>query len=140
MRQEPSREADDLATAVIGAAIEVHRVLGPGYLEIVYERALAFELELRGVPFERQSPVCVAYKGREVGEGRLDLLVGGTLIVELKTVDVLAPIHTAQIMSYLKAMRLPLGLIINFKVPVLKQGIKRVVLSCPLGALGALAV
>jgi len=138
--REPDKEIDDLANAVIGAAIEVHRVLGPGYLESVYEEALAIEFELRGISFERQKPIRVDYKGRGVGEGRLDLLVGGRLIVELKAVDAFAPIHTAQVMSYLKTMNLPLGLLINFNVPLLKHGIKRVILSSPLGDLGVLAV
>ncbi len=138
--REPDRELDDLANAAIGAAIEVHRVLGPGYLESVYEEALAVAMELRGLPFERQKPMGVDYKGRAVGQGRLDLLVGGKLIVELKAVDALAPIHTAQVMSYLKTLKLPLGLLMNFNVPLLKHGIKRVVLSCPLGDLGVLAV
>ncbi len=105
------------------------RLLGPGYLESVYEQALAIELELRNIPFERQKPIRVNYKGREVGEGRLDLLVGSSLIVELKAVDSLAPIHTAQVMSYLKTTHYPIGLLINFNVPVLKTGIKRIVLS-----------
>jgi GxxExxY protein len=129
MRLEPDSRTDELAKTVIGAAIEVHRLLGPGYLESVYEQALVIELELRNLPFERQKAIRVNYKGQEVGEGRLDLLVGGCLIVELKAVDALAPIHTAQLMSYLRAMRLPLGLLINFNVPVLKTGIKRIVLS-----------
>ena len=136
--REPGKEIDDLANAVIGAAIEVHRILGPGYLESVYEEALAVELGLRGLSFERQRPMGVEYKGHTVGQGRLDLLVGGKLIVELKAVDALAPIHTAQVMSYLKTLRFPLGLLINFNVPLLKHGIKRVVLSSPLGALGVL--
>ena len=140
MRQEPDKETDDLATAVIGAAIEVHRILGPGYLESIYEGALAVELELRGVLFERQKPICVAYKGHEIGEGRLDMLIKSKLIVELKTVDGLAPIHTAQVMSYLKVMNLSLGLLINFNVPVLRYGIRRVIKSCPLGELGVSAV
>jgi len=82
----------------------------------------------------------VNYKGQAVGEGRLDLLVGGCLIVELKAVDALAPIHTAQVMSYLKTTRLPLGLLINFNVPLLKSGVKRIVLTDSLGDLGVLAV
>ncbi len=140
MRIESDKEIDDLASALIGAAIEVHRVLGPGYLESVYEQALAVELELRRISFERQRPIRVEYKGHAVGEGRLDLLVGRRLIVELKAVDILAPIHTAQVMSYLKTLSLPLGLLINFNVPLLKHGIKRIVLSPDLGALGVLAV
>lgn len=126
---EPTKEIDDLARALIGAAMEVHRALGPGFLESVYEEALCVELELLKIPFQRQQAVPVLYKGRQVGAGRLDLIIDDSLLVELKTVDALAPIHTAQIISYLKAVDLPLGLLINFNVPVLKQGIKRVILS-----------
>ncbi|MFH0882360.1 MAG: GxxExxY protein [bacterium] len=140
MRKEPGEKIDALAHAVIGAAIEVHRVLGPGYLESVYEEALAVELELRGIRFERQKGMSVDYKGHAVGEGRLDLLVDGCLLVELKTVESFAPIHSAQVMSYLKAMQLPLGLLINFNVPLLKNGIKRIILADVLGDLGVLAV
>jgi GxxExxY protein len=129
---EPREKADDLARSVIGAAIEVHRNLGPGFLESVYEEAMVVELGLRALPFERQRPVPVRYKGRDVGEGRIDLVVDKELIVELKAVDALAPIHTAQVLSYLKAMRLPLGLLINFNVPILRSGIRRVVRSQPL--------
>src|SRR3972149_1654237 len=135
MRREPDKKTDELAKAVIGAAIEVHRVLGPGYLESVYEEALAVELKLRGIPFERQKGMNVDYKGHAVGENRLDLLVDGCLLVELKAVESLAPIHSAQVISYLKAMQLPLGLLINFNVPLLKAGIKRIILSDCLGDL-----
>lgn len=128
-RGEPSEQVDGLAYAVIGAAIEVHRLLGPGFLEAVYEQALAVELRLRGIPFSRQAVVAVNYKGQLVGEGRLDLLVGNALIVELKAVDALAPIHFAQVISYLKMTGHQLGLLINFNVPILKEGIKRVVRS-----------
>ena len=120
---------DDLAHRVIGAAIEVHRHLGPGFLEGVYEDALAIEFQLRGIVHERQKGVEVAYKERPVGEGRLDFLVGGCLIVELKAVDGFASIHKAQVLSYLKATRLRLGLLINFNVPILKDGLQRVILS-----------
>jgi len=126
---EPSRRLDRLARTVIGAAIEVHRHLGPGYLEGVYEEALAVELRLRGVLFERQKAIAVTYKGHNVGEGRVDLLVGDELLVELKAVEALAPIHKAQLLSYLKAMGCHLGLLINFNVPVLRAGVQRVVLS-----------
>jgi GxxExxY protein len=126
---EPDRDIDALAYATIGSGIEVHRILGPGFLESVYEAALAVELELRGLRFERQKPVPLQYKGREIGEGRLDLLIAGRLVVELKAVDALAPIHRAQVISYLKATHLPLGLLINFNVPVLKDGIERLVLT-----------
>ena len=124
---EPSAELDDLAHRVIGSAIEVHRLLGPGFLESVYEEALCVELALRDIPFARQVPIGVRYKGEQVGEARLDLLVHDTLVVELKTVESIAPIHWAQVLSYLKATRLRLGLLINFNVSVLQRGIKRVV-------------
>jgi GxxExxY protein len=129
LKVEPNKDVDRLAHAVIGAAIEVHRHLGPGFLEGVYEEALAVELALRGIPFERQKPVPVSYKGQDVGEGRVDFLVARGLLVELKAVEALAPVHQAQVISYLKATGLHLGLLINFNVPVLRAGIKRVVLS-----------
>jgi GxxExxY protein len=138
--REPDKAIDDLANAVIGVAIEVHRLLGPGYLESVYEEAMAVELELRGIGFERQKCFRVDYKSHAVGEGRLDLLVRDSLVVELKAVEAFAPIHTAQVLSYLKTLNLPLGLLINFNVPLLKHGIKRVVLSSNPVALGALVV
>ena len=129
MRKEPSKELDKLAREVIGAALEVHRTLGPGFLESVYEEALCIELDKRGIAFERQVEVSIKYKGHAVGKGRLDLLIENKLIVELKTVESFAPIHQAQVISYLKATGLSLGLLINFKVTLLKQGIKRVVLT-----------
>lgn len=119
---------EDAANKVIGAAIEVHRHLGPGYLESVYEEALAVELTLRGIPFARQAVFGLDYKGHVIGEGRLDFLVDDCLIVELKAVESLAPIHTAQCISYLKANQRRLALLINFNVPVLKDGIKRIAL------------
>ena len=127
--REPDADVDELARRVIGAAIEVHRHLGPGFLESVYEEALCVELELREIPFERQRPIGVDYKGHSVGQGRLDLLVGDRLLIELKAVDRLAPIHNAQVMSYLKATKLHLGLLINFNVPLLKDGIRRIIRS-----------
>ena len=126
-RREPPDQLDAQAHTTIGAASEVHRILGPGFLEQHYEEALCAELKLRGMCFERQKPIGVNYKGQTIGESRLDLLVAGELIVELKTVDVLAPIHTAQLISYLKMTGKQLGLLINFNVPVLKDGIKRIV-------------
>jgi len=126
---EPNKRLDRLARTVIGAAIEVHRHLGPGYLESIYEEALAIELGLKGIRFERQKPISVIYKGHNVGEGRMDILVGEELLVELKAVDALAPIHKAQVISYLKATACHLGLLINFNVSVLKDGVQRVVLS-----------
>ena len=126
-RVEPSTELDELAYAVIGAAIEVHRLLGPGFLESVYEEALCVELTLRGIRFARQLPIGVQYKGQKVGEARLDLVVDDSLVVELKAVEGIAPIHVAQILSYLKATRLRLGLLISFNVTTLRRGIKRVI-------------
>ena len=128
-RREPDARVDSLAFAVIGAAIEVHRALGPGYLESAYERAMAVELSLRGVPFRRQHPIQVTYKNQDVGYGVIDILVADVLIVELKAADALHPVFTAQVMSYLKATGLPLGLLINFNVPVLREGIRRIVLT-----------
>jgi GxxExxY protein len=125
---EPGPGEDALAHQVIGAALEVHSLLGPGYLESVYENALCLELELRNVPYVWQHAVQVHYKAQPVGEGRLDLLVGGVLVVELKTVEMLMPIHSMQLHSYLKATNHKLGLLINFNVSLLKNGIKRVVL------------
>jgi len=126
---EPDSRTDALAREVIGAAIEVHRHLGPGFLEKVYEEALCVELRLRKIPFERQRPAKVEYKGEYVGEGQLDLLVAERLIVELKAVREVAPIHRAIVVSYLKATEKSLALLINFKVSRLKDGVQRVVLS-----------
>jgi GxxExxY protein len=126
---EPDEELDRLAHEVIGAAIEVHRILGPGFLESVYEEALIVELGLRMVTVQRQVPIPLVYKGVAIGQGRIDLLVTGKLIIEIKTVETLAPIHKAQAISYLKATGLQLALLINFNAAVLKDGIKRVVRS-----------
>lgn len=124
--QEVSDQLDVLAHAVIGAAIEVHRQLGPGFLESVYEEALSVELNLRHIKHVRQAPIMVTYKGQSVGEGRLDMLIENSLVVELKSVDALGNIHQAQLMSYLKTTGYTLGLLINFNVPVLRDGIKRI--------------
>ena len=128
-KREPPQDVDDLARAVIGAAIEVHRELGPGFPEIVYEAALAVELDVRHVPFVRQYAMKVAYKGIVVGEGRADFLVRERLIVEIKAVSALAPVHEAQVVAYLKATGISLGLLLNFNCAVLKDGIKRLVLT-----------
>ena len=127
-RNGPGEHVDRIAREVIGASIEVHRALGPGYLESVYEHALCMELAHRGIDHARQHPFAIEYKGCPVGEGRLDVLVDRAVIVELKAVDVLAPIHQAQVISYLRATNHRLGLLINFNVTVLKKGIKRIVL------------
>jgi GxxExxY protein len=128
MSHEPIPAEDEkLAHQIIGAAIEAHRLLGPGFLESVYARAMSHELTLRGIAFEREKELVVRYKGIDILGQRLDLLVGGRVITELKTVETLAPIHQAQVISYLKATGLRLGLLINFNAPVLKDGIQRVV-------------
>lgn len=126
---EPGEQLDDLARRVIGAAIEVHRHLGPGFPEGVYEEALALELGLRGIPFARQPAVRVQYKGRLVGHGRPDLLVGQQLVVEIKATAALATVHQAQVISYLKALGTELGLLLNFRELRMRAGIKRVVWS-----------
>jgi GxxExxY protein len=116
-----------LAKQVIGAAIEVHRELGPGFLESIYRKALAYELSLQGIQVVQENEILVPYKEIHIPGQRLDLLVGGRIIVELKCVDEFGPIHQAQIISYLKATGLRLGLLVNFKTQLLKDGITRVV-------------
>jgi GxxExxY protein len=112
---------------VIGACIEIHRHLGPGLLESAYEECLCHELSVAGLGFERQRPLPVKYKNINLDCGyRLDLVVENRIIVELKTVEQLLPIHDAQLLTYLKLSGLSLGLLINFNVPVLKNGIKRI--------------
>jgi GxxExxY protein len=120
-------EDDEIARKIIGAAIEVHRWLGPGFLEKVYETALCHELWLCGVAFERQQEILVPYKDIQIGGQRLDLVVEARIIVELKCVDEFAPFHQAKLISYLKAADLRLGLLINFKTSVLRDGVKRIV-------------
>ena len=130
--RETAPEVNDVARRVVDAAVEVHRHLGSGYVESMYEKALAIELGLRCVHFERQANCRVDYKGEEVGEGRMDLLVERCVIVELKAVDRLNDVHVAQVLSYLKATGLSLALLINFNVPVLLRGVRRVVQNHPL--------
>jgi GxxExxY protein len=129
VRREPPEELDRLAHAVIGAAIEVHRILGPGHSEASYEEALCVEMGIRGIPFERQVRYDLQYKGNVVGEGWMDLVVGGELVIELKAIDALVSVHTSQLLSYLRATGRRLGLLINFNVAMLRDGIKRVVVS-----------
>jgi GxxExxY protein len=126
---EPDEEIDKLAHRVIGAAIEVHRYLGPGFTESVYEAALVHELDLQGLACQRQVPVAVGYKDATIGAGRIDLLAANRLIIELKLVESLLPVHHAQLLSYLKATGIQLGLLINFNVHVLRNGIKRIVFT-----------
>lgn len=122
-------ELEELSSAVIGAAIEVHRELGPGLLESAYEACLGHELALRQIAFEWQVPLPVSYKGVHLDCGyRLDLVVNGQLVVELKAVEHLEPIHQAQLLTYLRLSRKRVGLLINFNVALLKQGIVRRIL------------
>ena len=121
-----------LTHEISGAAIEVHRTLGPGLLESACEECLARELSLRGVPFERQKPLPLIYEDIKLDCGyRADLLVDGRVIVELKSVEALAPIHDAIVLTYLRMSGCKIGLLINFNVPVLREGIKRLVLDYP---------
>lgn len=126
-------ELNRLSGDVVDVAMEVHRTFGPGLLEKVYELALEQELVLRGVAVERQLGVFVSYKGVLIDEEayRIDLLVAGAILVELKTVASLLPVHEAQLVTYLKLMQKNLGLLINFNVPLLKDGIKRKVHNLP---------
>jgi GxxExxY protein len=123
-------DAVDIATtdAIIRCAIEVHRELGPGLLESVYESALWSELTLTGMTFRRQSAVPVVYKGEVIAEHRPDLIVQNRVVVEVKSVEHLKAVHVAQVLTYLRIVGLRVGLILNFNSAMLKHGIKRVVL------------
>jgi GxxExxY protein len=121
-------DLNEISGKVIGGAIEVHRELGPGLLESAYETCLRYELQRRGLRVEQQVAQPVFYKGLQLECGyRLDLLVENQVIVELKAVEAILPIHTAQLLTYLKLRQLRIGLLINFNVPVLKNGIKRII-------------
>lgn len=117
---------DPLSKSVIGAAMEVHSIIGPGFFESQYEEAFARELQMRNIPYERQKAVTIHYKGISIGEYRLDFLIDKRLVVELKAIDAISPVHTAQVLSYLKATNLKVGLLINFNVDSLRSGIKRI--------------
>ena len=121
--------SEDLIVSVLDCAFEVHRELGPGLLESVYEQALAYELVKCEIAFERQREVAAYYKGYDLGLGfRADLVVDGRLLIELKAVDDISPSHLAQTMTYLRLLKLKRGLLLNFNKRLLKEGIKRVVL------------
>jgi GxxExxY protein len=122
MTTEPPEHIDAIAHRVIGAAIEVHKVLGPGYLESVYEEALALEMGLRGIAYSRQHPTAVTYKDHIIGKGRLDFLVEDELVVDTKAVAALHPIPTSQVVAYLTVLAKPLGLLLNFNVQALRRG------------------
>jgi len=119
-------DINQLTGKVIGAAIEVHKALGPGLLESAYEECLCHEFNLRSFPFERQKELPIEYKGVKLDCGyRLDIVVWNKIILELKSCSELLPIHEAQLLTYLKLTNMKVGLLINFNVPVLKEGIKR---------------
>ena len=122
-------ESDELSNKVIGCALEVHRNLGPGLLESTYEQCLAYELKTAGIQFKLQYPLPVEYKNMKLDCGyRIDVLIGDSIIVELKSVDKILPIHQAQLLTYMKLAGISIGLLINFNVKYLKNGIKRMVL------------
>jgi len=119
-------DRDPMTEKIIGCAIEVHRALGPGLLESAYEKCLAFELGQHGIPFRRQVPVPVEYKGARIECGyRIDLLIDDMVILELKSVDQLAPVHDAQLLTYMKLARIRTGLLINFNQQRLIDGLRR---------------
>ena len=117
---------ENLTEAIIGAAIEVHKELGPGLMESAYEECLCHELSVRNLPFQRQVPLPICYKKIKLDCGyRMDIVVENTVVLELKAIEAILPIHEAQLITYLKLSKQPVGLLINFNVPVLKDGIVR---------------
>ncbi|MFN4253999.1 MAG: GxxExxY protein [Saprospiraceae bacterium] len=119
-----------LTEIIIGRAIEVHRLLGPGLLESAYRKCLAHELRQAGLTVEEEKPLPVVYKDIQLDQGyRLDILVNGRIVLELKSIDAIAPVHSAQMLTYLKFGGYPLGLLINFNVTLLKEGLKRFAMS-----------
>ena len=131
MKPEPEMTyyEKELTEKIIGAAIEVHRTLGPGLLESVYQTCLAYELSERGIPYEKEKDIPAVYKDHPIDCGfRLDFLVADKVVVELKALDALQPVHEAQLITYLKLTGCKVGLLINFNVTLLKDGIRRRVL------------
>ena len=127
-----NQRLDQISHSIIGAAIEVHRHLGPGLLESAYEVCLVFEIKRLGMKVEEQKPLPVVYKEVKLDCGyRLDLVVEDEIIVEIKAIEKLLPIHDAQVLSYLRLTRKKVGLLMNFHVPVLKDGLKRIVNDFP---------
>lgn len=118
---------NELTRAVIGAAIQIHKTVGPGFLESYYQRAMAIELAHLGIPFSQQVKIPVSYRDQAIGESFLDLVIDDRLVVELKSVESLAPIHRKQTYSYLRAGGYQLGLLINFNVMLLREGVSRVI-------------
>jgi GxxExxY protein len=130
VRVEPSREHDRIAKEIVDSAYAVHVALGPGLLESLYEECLAVELEARSFKVRRQVAIPVVYRTVRVDAGyRMDMLVNDLVVVEVKAVEKLIPLHEAQLLTYLKLSRYQLGLLVNFNVPRVRDGIRRVVLS-----------
>ena len=122
-----SPETEELISQVIGASIRVHSELGPGFLESIYASALAIEFELMGISFEREQAITVRYRGRAIAGQRLDFVVGNAIVLEIKAAPRIDPIFQAKLLSYLRATKLRAGLLINFNVPLVRDGIKRIV-------------
>ncbi len=131
LQSDLSDEEELTAREVIGAALAIHRALGPGYLESFYRKAMCVELRARRLAFECEKAVEVSYRGELLGTHRVDLIVQGLLVVELKAVERLETVHRNQVVAYLKATKLRLGLLVNFNTALLKHGLQRVVLSSP---------
>ena len=121
-------ELEQLVHQTIGCCIEVHRALGPGLLEAIYQRAVGIELETAGIPFEREKPCPILYRDKRIYVHHLDLVVSGQILLELKAVDRVHPVHQSQVLSCLRASKLRLGLLINFNVALLPHGTHRIVL------------
>jgi GxxExxY protein len=121
-------ETEDLATRVIGCCIDVHRALGPGLLEKIYARAVCIELDHAEIQYQREKEIPVTYRGELLCQQRLDIVVADQIIVEIKSVEHLNPVHRAQLTSYLRISKIRLGLLLNFNVAILQDGIKRVAL------------
>ena len=138
MTSKPSKvvipdEIERIATVAVNAAFAVHTELGPGLLEAAYESCFAYELELRGIKYQRQLPVPLNYKGKLIEVGfRADMILEGKLLIEPKAVEQVIPVHKAQVITYLKILKLPLGLLINFNEVLIKDGIQRI-LNIPKG-------
>ena len=121
-------EVEELVTRMIGCLIAVHRTLGPGLLESIYSRAIGLELTAEGIPFEREVQIPVNYREQLLCVQRLDIVVASQIVLEVKSVERLNPVHLAQILNYLRISKLNVGFLVNFNVPVLQDGLKRVVL------------
>jgi GxxExxY protein len=121
-------ELEKLMRDTIGSCLAVHREFGPGMSEVVYSRATCMELDARCIPFEAEKPIAIRYRGKLVCQQRIDLFVDDRLVVEIKSVERIHPVHVAQVVSYLRLTGARAGLVVNFNVPILKQGLRRVVL------------